>query len=155
MNKTPFTHFVRLIPYGKYFFGGESYADSTDRAFYFQRSRMLPQQTSLLGLVRHQLLLQNDKIHFNKGADQLKDVQTAQTALMIGTQSFDPEDSSVNIYGIINQLSPVFLSKGKSEMYFPSFRVKEEGGKLSYPRFETKEGLASFNGKKSWEKSLT
>ena len=51
----PKTYFVTLTPRQLFFFGGEQ----GETADYYLKGSFIPQQTALLGLVRHQVLLQN------------------------------------------------------------------------------------------------
>ena len=62
-------YIVKLTPHDKFFFGGEKNFgqkekkdDDTSITNYFVKSNYFPQQTGVLGFVRHQLLLQcNDE----------------------------------------------------------------------------------------------
>ena len=104
------TYLVELTPVGNYFFGSERTFNSTDKATnesritnYLVRSRMYPQQTSLLGLIRYVLLLKNGKLN---GTIEEK-------AKLIGQKSFQGMEAASNVkWGIINTISPLFLKNG-------------------------------------------
>ena len=99
MNNRPTnTHTIRLRPIGKYFFGGETHHELDSRRQYFHRSNPYPQQTSLLGMVRHQLLLQHGLIPLHEG-------QNAEAAIdLIGANGFDGQSDH---FGVIASISPI------------------------------------------------
>ena len=99
---------IILTPLNKFFFGGENFFDAEEGVFYFQTSRDFPQQTTLLGVIRHQILLQNNLMDSNG----IKDETTAAT--WIGAESFSP--NTTHHFGKIQQLSPAFISKGGARL---------------------------------------
>ncbi len=96
-------YLIKLYPTGPFFFGGETTFGAGLRRNYLARSEDLPQQTTLLGLLRYQLLAQNKQI-------PIADKQVAEN--LIGPASFRVEDGTN--FGLINALSPVFLMKGET-----------------------------------------
>lgn len=104
------TYLVDLTPIGNYFFGSENTFSSTDKATidtsitnYLVRSRMYPQQTTLLGLMRYVLLIKEGKL--NKPVEEKN--------ALIGSKSFQGADvGSPEKWGIINSISPLFLKNG-------------------------------------------
>jgi len=108
---------IILTPLNKFFFGGENFFDAEEGVFYFQTSRDFPQQTTLLGVIRHQILLQNNLMDSNG----IKDETTATT--WIGAESFSP--NTTRHFGKIQQLSPAFISKNGAQLQ-PNWRAKIE-----------------------------
>lgn len=104
---------VRLYPHDKFFFGGENTFGGKDGSAtnYLVKSNHYPQQTGLLGLVRHQLLIQNG--HINQ-KNQLIDKGNA--AKLIGPKSFMINEPFE--FGAIKSISPLFYSIGGCD-YFP------------------------------------
>jgi len=100
MNK----YFITLEPLTPFFFGGEN-TFGEGKINYFARSNYLPQQTTLLGMLRHELLIQNDLI----GTDpKLNDWNS-----LIGENSFQKLNNQyIDDFGAIKNISPVFLSNG-------------------------------------------
>jgi CRISPR-associated protein Cmr3 len=119
-----YTHLVRLKPRGSYFFGGENYADEERKAFYFQESRDFPQQTSLLGLIRYQLLSQNGHLHWVEGREVIKN--KGEASMLIGGKSFHPDPAQcLPNYGAIQRISPVFIEAfEEGTPYVPYFSPK-------------------------------
>ncbi len=101
---------ISLLPLGPYFFGQETRAELGNRQMYFRRSADFPQQSTLLGVMRHQLLLQNGwaiprvNLEGNPGG-------------LIGKIGFKPGMSSGD-YGKIKGLGPVFMQKNGQGHYF-------------------------------------
>jgi CRISPR-associated protein Cmr3 len=93
---------LTLAPADYYFFGGENTfdTDTTGVRNYLVRSNRLPQQTALVGLIRHILLLNGKKI---------------------GKESFraDLQEEVVQSFGALHGLSPLFLqeSDGKTRQF--------------------------------------
>lgn len=120
------TYLVKLTPIDKFFFGQKN-TFGDDNVNYFVRSSHFPQQTALLGLLRYQLLCHADKSVF----DNNKIVNSKAAKELIGEKSFSPEEPSVDNFGLIESLSPVFLmDKETGELYLPAglrYQEKEEG----------------------------
>jgi len=108
---------ITLRPLDKFFFGGENFFDADDGVFYFQKSRDFPQQTTLLGLMRHQILLQNGLMDSKGKIDPTKNADT-----WIGKQSFDV---NVSNFGKIKRLSPTFITKNGVELQ-PNWGAKQK-----------------------------
>ncbi|AEE54543.1 type III-B CRISPR module-associated Cmr3 family protein [Haliscomenobacter hydrossis] len=97
---------VRLTPCDAFFFGTNTYAELANPATYYTHSARFPQQTSLLGLVRYQLLLQAGLI--SRGDATLSQAHAAEA--LIGPGSFPAEGQN---YGAIESISPAFLLQGE------------------------------------------
>lgn len=93
------TYFITLTPHQLFFFGTEQ----GQTADYFVKGSFLPQQTALLGLVRHQVLLQNDLMQNNKITDD------TEASKWIGGKSFEYDKE--NDFGKIKSVSPCYLVK--------------------------------------------
>ena len=107
---------VRLTPHEKFFFGGEKTFGEGKEANYFVRSNYFPQQTGVLGFVRHQLLIQcNDNNIFKNNKIQDKDKANE----LIGKTSFRMDNDFAFNFGKIKSLSPVFISNNQT-YFFPS-----------------------------------
>lgn len=110
-------YLIKLIPHEKFFFGGERNFNRTggeDVANYMVKSNYFPQQTALLGFVRHQLLLQSDDAIFKDN----KIVDEKLAADLIGENSF-----AINRefpYGAIHSISPIFISNTENEHHVPA-----------------------------------
>ena len=106
------TYLVELTPIGNYFFGSETTFNATDKAAgdmisnYLVRSRMFPQQSTLLGLMRYIILLTEEG--FNKPADIKKE--------MIGESSFQGDEvGAPTSWGKIVSISPLFIKKDNNK----------------------------------------
>lgn len=91
-------YLIRLFPEEPFFFGGEKSFGNGDGQSYFVKSNYFPQQTGLLGLLRFQLLKQNNMLN-------------QQDPDLIGPDSFSAEKAQQD-FGKIKSLSPVFIQEG-------------------------------------------
>lgn len=105
---------IDLVPLERFFFGGENTFGKDNIENYFVRSLHFPQQTTLLGMFRYFLLKQKkwtddqgitkDLMDFN---GEITNQKIANA--LIGEISFDIDNINSG-FGIINKLSPVFIS---------------------------------------------
>lgn len=99
-----FKYIVRLRPVSSYFFGGEVTFGDGENQNYLVRSRILPQASALLGLMRYVILEEHSLLE--KDDSEVRKFWPG----LIGERSFsieDPQDS----YGVISSISPVFVEK--------------------------------------------
>lgn len=89
---------VTFRPLAPYFFGSEVTHGNGAEANYFAKGNPLPQQTTLLGALRH--LLYN--IYGNVGR---------------GPHSFSPDNFEYNDWGYLLGLSPIFLHDGSGRFF--------------------------------------
>lgn len=103
---------IKLTPFSTFFFGGEKSLANPDEQSYLVHSLRFPQQTTLLGMLRFELLRQN-KLLENPYIGRKLNPDAAE---LIGKASFDSGD-----YGVIKDISPVFLSystSGKRDTHY-------------------------------------
>ncbi len=112
-------YLVTLRPHDKFFFGGKNTFGDGNKANYFVKSGYFPQQTGILGLIRHQLLLQcNDDKIFKGNSIQSED----NASELIGGSGFIVKNERNN-FGKIQNVSPVFIRDLKAKKnYFPANR---------------------------------
>jgi len=91
-----------LTPLDKFYFGKEKHP-ITDN--YFMKSNPFPQQTGVLGLTRHFLLLAKNVIDDKTKWDNL-----------IGKKGFDGSNKK---YGKISKIYPIFISDNQENNYYP------------------------------------
>jgi hypothetical protein len=115
------TFTITLTPTERFFFGGEIVfgGDGADqrRRSYLVKSRCLPQQTSLLGLVREQTLAANNQLRRMAGFD------LAKARTLVGNTGFHLPGKADGTglplpFGAIQTLSPLSLRRTK---------IKEDG----------------------------
>lgn len=131
MNKT---YLIKLKPTGKYFFGGDAAfkvgtegPKNFDSAFssYILKSNKMPQQTSLLGMMRF-LLLSNNKDLFDKENNQIKDAEDLRLKMLIGERGFTicAENTNANKqeddekFGCISKIGPCFIMDRNGKCFF-------------------------------------
>lgn len=127
-------YLITLTPTGKFFFGGdmtflrEKINENEDKELesfnekfssYIIHSNHLPQQTSLLGMLRFYLLSNNNECFDKK---DMKITSPERAAQLIGSHSFDMEKD--DNYGVIENISPcciqVSIDNGEWETMIPA-----------------------------------
>jgi CRISPR-associated protein Cmr3 len=104
---------IRLTPVSTFFFGNERHFSSgEDGVNYLVRSNFLPQQTTLLGLLRFLALEKNGLL-----SPQPESPNAQDAAHLVGSESFDASKTEQD-FGGIHRLSPVFLAR-RGEVLFP------------------------------------
>ena len=105
---------VNLQPLTNFYFGGEhnfskGYDLKKNEQNYFVRSTYFPQQSAVLGMLRQEVLIQNN---------QLPIIDKAQAKALIGLESFNADIVIAGDFGKIKRISPIFLSD-ESRNYAP------------------------------------
>ena len=106
---------------GKFFFGGDMRfginGEKEEFSSYIIESSKMPQQTSLLGMMRF-LLLSNDKNLFDVEKNVIKPGKTVDVNALIGERSFSVNPiGTKNSFGKIQSLGPCCLY-GNGECYY-------------------------------------
>lgn len=104
---------ITLHPLDWFFFGGDQTFDNGESQSYMAISNRMPQQTTLLGMVRYQLL---KKEHLLLTGKKGEIVNKKAMASLVGRDSFNIESTSVQSFGKIISLSPVFIQKGTHQL---------------------------------------
>lgn len=105
-------YLVKLLPLGKFFFGGDMTFKVNDKetAFssYIIHSFMMPQQTSILGMMRF-LILSNNAETFDRKGNCIKSIDKAN--VLIGEKGFEVDLSSHSLknYQSIQKIGLCFL----------------------------------------------
>lgn len=126
-------YLVKLTPHDKFFFGGENTFGDGDKRNYFVKSNYYPQQTTLLGLIRYQLMVQNKNGIFENN----KIGKPEDAAKLISHKSFDINDTNF-AFRKIKELSPVFIVYGNEEFLFhgnKEYQWVESEGKIEKKEF--------------------
>jgi CRISPR-associated protein Cmr3 len=114
-STTNITYLVKLTPLNHFFFGTEQ----GETADYYLSGNNFPQQTALLGLIRHQLLIQNNFIDTEQ-----KIADKANAVNLIGEQGF--QYNQPVSFGVIEKISPCFITDNNNKYYpsLPDFAYK-------------------------------
>lgn len=118
---------ITLTPVGRFFFGGEIVfgggedAQDKRRQSYLVHSNLLPQQTSLLGMLREELLRRNGLLKPWRGDAQEKEEKRRKALELIGSTGFKfyngtpPDEKNLPSFGIIQRLSPIVILNRSNE----------------------------------------
>lgn len=111
-------YLLRFTPMAPFFFGNERGlyfpgSKSQYQNLYFVRSENSPSQTTVLGALRFLLLQANGR------SANCRDALSKEEGELVGKGSFSFEEKSVQNFGAIGSISPVFLMKGE-DCYIPA-----------------------------------
>jgi len=163
---------ITLIPLERFFFGGENVFGGENgqderRRSYLVKSNILPQQTTLLGMLREQLLTQNGLLL----TPDHTEVQLKQAEAMVGSSGFSPQKGT-DPYGLIQALSPVVITDESGQIWQPSplddremhdkeeqlkpltFTIDSKSGKPVLANLNSKEDMGLLFGTASGEQKL-
>jgi len=109
-------YLITLTPIGNYFFGGEltfgdlnielAKKENERKINYLVKGNQFPQQTTLLGMLRYELLRKKGWLSpLHRSIDAIK---------LAGTKGFDSKSS--DSFGIIDKLFPIFISQGNKAL---------------------------------------
>lgn len=137
-------YLIRLKPMGPYIFGGETTFGEGNKANYFARTNLLPQASALLGVVRYEILRQNNLLNATT------DVQKDKMKELIGDQGFSLENSLQGKepveYGIIKRISPLFIEDERADNDLPVY----------YTPMPLDEGITvTWNNAKTYRSGIT
>lgn len=124
-------YMISLTPAGVFFFGNEqTFGDGTNEN-YFACSNPFPQQTTLLGMLRKQVLIQAGL--YKEKPDDYSEADKIKMAGLIGDKSFNAESENQE-FGRIRGLSPVFLKCRDKQNKDTFFRTtpKDRGLNLEF-----------------------
>lgn len=123
-------YLVTLKPISSFFFGGERTFEFLDsdvqkQKYNIIKSGMFPQQTSILGMLRKEILIKSKLIRsdWGKYSSEEKDKMDK----LIGEKSFSMDTQ--NKFGIIKKISPVFIIKVTKSNYEFLMRVPKDHDK--------------------------
>lgn len=95
---------ITLKPVTPFFWGMEQVAELGNKRSYYLKSANYPQQTTILGMIRYQVLAQ-------RGMLSIPDININEASRIIGDSSFSY--GSINNFGAILGISPIQLQRGK------------------------------------------
>lgn len=110
---------ITLKPVGSYFFGGEVTFGNGTTQNYLVKSNLLPQVSALLGLMRYEVLRQNNLLSY----DPKDKAKLAQVKKLIGEHGGFTLKETKRTYGVIRSISPVFLYHSGNNGYYTVERV--------------------------------
>lgn len=101
-------YLIRLTPIGLFFFGGEQTFGDGANANYYAKSNPFPQQTTLLGMLRKEVLIQCQCDLFKEKPGDYVASDKPKMSAKIGDESFNLTKTNQG-FGVIKTLSPVFI----------------------------------------------
>lgn len=111
-------YLIKFKPLDHYFFGGEiTFGEKKVKVNYFAKSNFMPQPSTVLGALRYEILRQNQLLNYGPQ-------NAVEVGKWIGEESFSigkalKEEAASNgiQYGIISNLSPLFIADKETNYY--------------------------------------
>ena len=150
MEKMEKDYLIRLKPVDVFFFGGEvTFGGEHEEANYLVKSNPFPQQTTILGTMRKELLIQKGYLKSNRLVAS-KD----QVDQLIGPESFNINSDSIQKFGYLKKISPVFLCQNKNSYFITcpkdsGLEFQKLNGKTNLNLTESKDFIPRLNNFKS------
>lgn len=133
-------YLLGLKPLGSFFFGGEVTFGDGENINYLVKSNFFPQQTTILGMLRKEMLIQKGYLGMTDKGEVLK-ANKKEIEMLIGPESFDINKKDQD-FGVINKISPVFLYKSDYSWKKSFFSVAPKDFGLEFVKAP---GRACFN----------
>ena len=105
-------YLVTLKPLKPFFFGGDvtfGKFSNDDERNYLVKSRLFPQQTALLGMIRKEILIQAGLLTTKVNGEWVDKEDKEKSKKLIGDTKFKFNQS--NDFGVLKRISPVFLQR--------------------------------------------
>lgn len=140
-------YLIRMKPCEPYTFGTEQDfrfpgIDRMGKETYFVLSKDMPEQTTILGMLRYMILEEKGLL---RSDFQYTEAEKKQIEYYIGSESFHFSSENKQSFGLIHSVSPVFLIDDKGDYYIKNpFHNKSDNGydpmKIEEKIMETSEG---------------
>jgi len=132
-------YLVTLKPLTPFFFGGSvtfGKLGDEENSTYLVKSRLFPQQTSILGMLRKEYLIQNNLLTKKIRGEWVDKKNVEKAKKLVGSENFDIKKDMD--FGVIKSISPVFLMKNDKKY------IK----KVNIDKYEYKDGILNgYNSK--------
>lgn len=144
-------YLITFTPLDRFFFGSSR---SFSEGFYVV-SMKYPQPTTILGCLRHTILMQNDKTKVENGR-VIPDITSDGAKSLTGTSKMEGLDETDDYFGIIERVSPVFIVKhthageGVDDILFPApVDIEKNNSNIRILGYIKKEnGISYYSGRK-------
>ncbi len=134
-------YLITLQPVSYYYFGSEANFSTDKEANYYAKSLLFPPQTTILGMIRREILYRKGVLKVHKKGEWIDEQDKIKAKRLVGNEPFDFE-REIDL-GIIDSISEVFLVYGNQQLYQAPFDMDYDPKKS--------DRKVSFNGiKKSY-----
>jgi len=146
-------YLVRLKPLEPFMFGGEqTFGALGDKEVgsYLVKSRMFPQQTAILGMVKRELMTQAGVLTRKRRGEWVDSNKKVEAGELVGNEKFDMLSTVVQDFGAIKEISPIFLLQ-EERFYIKKVDIDthtySDGKLMGYdPKVNIYDNFVSSNG---------
>ena len=148
---THFNYKVQLVPIDSFYFGSTEHFGEKNSNTYILKSERWPQQTSVIGMLRKELLIQNNLIRVRYNEEEKMAIQQ-----LIGKEGFVFKDEMEKTdFGAIKAISPIMLADKGQEVYTQCPRDCRTNVNKEYISFEIKRNMIrTFNIEEGKEREV-
>lgn len=147
-----------------FLFGGDNTFGSLgdkENGTYQMTSRLFPQQSAILGMLKKELMIQKGLLTRKIKGEWVDKNLTFEAREFVGTEKFDMNSKTLQNFGVIKEISPVFIQKDEKIIIkkanlkkFPLQKIKENfilenftAKDDIFDNFETLDGSKSYKTK--------
>ncbi len=153
-------YLVTLKPLESFLFGGDQTfgaLDDKNVGSYLFKSREFPQQTALLGMLKKELMIQAGLLTRKRKGEWVDKHKKSQANKLVGVEKFDMLSKTLQDFGSIKSISPLFLFKGNKK-YIKKVAIDKliyDDGKLEGydPKKDIYDNYISVDGNESLSRS--
>jgi len=147
-------YLITLKPLTPFFFGGSvtfGKLGDKENSTYLVKSRLFPQQTAILGMIRKEYLIQNNLLTKKVNGDWVDKENVEKAKKLVGSESFDMK-REVN-FGVIEKISPIFLIKQDKKyikkVNIDSYKYKDGILENYNPKYDIYDNFVSTDNKEN------
>jgi CRISPR-associated protein Cmr3 len=107
-------YLIKLKPLKPFFFGGDitfGKLGDKENGTYLAHSRLFPQQSAILGMLRKEILLQTNLLTTKMKGEWVDKNNYEKAKELVGDESFNIKANYIQDFGVIQNISSIFLIK--------------------------------------------
>ncbi|MCT7535970.1 hypothetical protein [Aliarcobacter cryaerophilus] len=151
---------ITLKPLQPYLFGGDNtFGEIGDKenGTYLVTSRFFPQQSAILGMLKKELMIQNKLLTRKIKGEWVDKNNTQEANEFVGSEKFDLNKKELQNFGVIKNISSIFLQKDNKiiikKVNLKKFPLKKVDDNYVLQNFDGKDDI--FDNYESLDETLT
>ncbi|MCT7609853.1 type III-B CRISPR module-associated Cmr3 family protein [Aliarcobacter butzleri] len=151
---------ITLKPLQPFLFGGDNtFGEIGDKenGTYIVNSRLFPQQSAILGMLKKELMIQNKLLTRKIKGEWVDKNKTEEAKEFVGSEKFDFNKKELQNFGVIKNISSIFLQKENTiiikKANLKKFPLEKIGDNYILKNFTAKDDI--FDNYESLDKTLS
>lgn len=111
---------ITLTPLEPFLFGGDNtYGKIGDKenGTYLTHSRLFPQQSAILGMLKKEMMIQKGLLTRKVRGEWVDKQKKDEAKIFVGTEKFDITQTVPQNFGVVKNISPIFLQKDEKAIF--------------------------------------